>query len=139
MTLSPSTLDGSGALSGLRVLVVEDEAAISLLLEDMLLDLGCEVVGPAGRLAVAKVMAEEEQLDLAILDVNVAGEPIYPVVDALAKRGVPFVFSTGYGSAGIDEPYRNRPVLQKPFGQADLARLLSRARSEVSVTAGGTS
>lgn len=128
MPLPPSQMDGSGDLSGLRVLVVEDEAAISLLLEDMLLDLGCEVVGPAGRLAVAKVMAEEENLDLAILDVNVAGEPIYPVVDALAKRGVPFVFSTGYGSAGIDEPYRNRPVLQKPFGQSDLARLLSSAR-----------
>ena len=117
------------ALSGLRVLVVEDEVAISLLLEDMLLDLGCEVVGPAGRLSAATALAEQEEIDLAILDVNVAGEPIYPLVDALAKKGVPFVFSTGYGSSGIQERYRNRPVLQKPFGQNDLARLLASARA----------
>jgi CheY-like chemotaxis protein len=113
----------------LRVLVVEDEVAISLLLEDMLLDLGCEVVGPAGRLSAATALAEQEEIDLAILDVNVAGEPIYPLVDALAKKGVPFVFSTGYGSSGIQERYRNRPVLQKPFGQNDLARLLASARA----------
>ena len=117
------------ALSGLRVLVVEDEVAISLLLEDMLLDLGCEVVGPAGRLSAATALAEQEEIDLAILDVNVAGEPVYPLVDALAKKGVPFVFSTGYGSSGIQERYRNRPVLQKPFGQNDLARLLTSARA----------
>lgn len=120
--------DRQVALSGLRVLVVEDEVTISLLLEDMLLDLGCEVVGPAARLQVAKGLVEKEQLDLAILDVNVAGEPIYPVVEALAQRGVPFVFSTGYGAAGIDDAYRNRPVLQKPFVQADLARILVSVR-----------
>lgn len=120
--------DRQVALSGLRVLVVEDEVTISLLLEDMLLDLGCEVVGPAARLQVAKGLVEKEQLDLAILDVNVAGEPIYPVVEALARRGVPFVFSTGYGAAGIDDAYRNRPVLQKPFVQADLARILVSVR-----------
>ena len=116
-------------LSGLRVLVVEDEVAISMLLEDMLLDLGCEVVGPAGRLSAATALAEQEAIDLAILDVNVGGEPVYPLVEALAKKGVPFVFSTGYGSAGIKEPYRNRPVLQKPFGQNDLAKLLASARA----------
>jgi CheY-like chemotaxis protein len=113
-------------LNGLRILVVEDEAAISLLLEDMLLDFGCEVVGPAGRLAAALDLAASEAFDLAILDVNVAGEPIYPVAEALEERKVPFVFSTGYGSAGIKEPYRDRPVVQKPFAQNDLRqRLLS--------------
>src|SRR5829696_4237995 len=90
-----------GDLNGLRVLVVEDEAAISLLLEDMLLDFGCEVVGPAARLGAALALVRDETVDLAILDVNVAGEPIYPVVSALADMKVPFVFSTGYGSAGI--------------------------------------
>lgn len=114
-------------LQGLRVLVVEDEAAISLLLEDMLMDLGCEIVGPAARLASALAMVEAETFDLAILDVNVAGEPIYPAAAALAQRGVPFVFSTGYGSAGIQEPYRDRPVLQKPFGQHNLQRTLIQA------------
>jgi CheY-like chemotaxis protein len=113
-------------LNGLRILVVEDEAAISLLLEDMLLDFGCEVVGPAGRLAAALDLAASETFDLAILDVNVAGESIYPVAEALAERNVPFVFSTGYGSAGIKDSYRDRPVVQKPFAQSDLRqRLLS--------------
>ena len=113
-------------LNGLRILIVEDEAAISLLLEDMLLDFGCEVVGPAGRLAAALDLAATESFDLAILDVNVAGEPIYPLVEALEQRKVPFVFSTGYGSAGIKDAYRDRPVVQKPFAQNELRqRLLS--------------
>ena len=116
-------------LNGLRILIVEDEAAISLLLEDMLLDFGCEVVGPAGRLAAALDLASSETLDLAILDVNVAGEPIYPVAEALVERKVPFVFSTGYGSAGIKDAYRDRPVLQKPFAQHDLKQKLLNARA----------
>ena len=115
---------GGEDLNGLRILVVEDEAAISLLLEDMLLDFGCEVVGPAARLTSALDMAQRETLDLAILDVNVAGEPVYPVVEALEARKVPFVFSTGYGSAGIRDLYRDRPVLQKPFAQHDLRQKL---------------
>lgn len=113
-----------GDLNGLRILVVEDEAAISLLLEDMLLDFGCEVIGPAARLSAALDVVGREQVDLAILDVNVAGEPIYPVAEALAKRSIPFVFSTGYGSAGIRDAFRDRPVLQKPFAQHDLKQKL---------------
>jgi CheY-like chemotaxis protein len=120
---------GGEDLNGLRILVVEDEAAISLLLEDMLLDFGCEVVGPAARLAAALDIAQRETLDLAILDVNVAGEPVYPVVEALEARKVPFVFSTGYGSAGIRDLYRDRPVLQKPFAQNDLRQKLLLART----------
>lgn len=115
-------------LSGLRVLVVEDEAAISLLLEDMLLDFGCEVIGPAARLSTALDVVENQNVDLAILDVNVAGEPIYPVAESLVRKGVPFVFSTGYGSAGIKDAYRDRPVLQKPFAQHDLQQKLLLAR-----------
>lgn len=112
------------SVAGLRILVVEDEVAIAMLIEDMLLDLGAEVLGPVGRLAQAIESARTETLDLAILDVNVAGESIYPVADALAGRGIPFLFSTGYGAGGIDPPWRDRPVLQKPFSQADLERAL---------------
>jgi CheY-like chemotaxis protein len=119
-----------GDLNGLRILVVEDEAAISLLLEDMLLDFGCEVIGPAARLSAALEAVAREPVDLAILDVNVAGEPIYPVAEALAQRSIPFVFSTGYGSAGIRDAFRDRPVLQKPFAQHDLKQKLLMARSK---------
>ena len=119
----------NGDLNGLRILVVEDEAAISLLLEDMLLDFGCEVIGPAARLSAALEAVEREPIDLAILDVNVAGEPIYPVAEALVQRRIPFVFSTGYGSAGIKDAFRDRPVLQKPFAQHDLTQKLLAARA----------
>jgi CheY-like chemotaxis protein len=125
------SVTSDGDLNGLRILVVEDEAAISLLLEDMLLDFGCEVVGPAARLSAALDAVSREQVDLAILDVNVAGEPIYPVAEALAQREIPFVFSTGYGSAGIRDTFRDRPVLQKPFAQHDLKQKLLMARSKI--------
>ena len=111
-------------LSGLRVLVVEDEAAISMLLEDMLTDFGCAIVGPAARLKAAIEMAQGDDFDLAILDVNLAGESIYPVAETLVQRRCPFVFSTGYGGAGIKDPYRDRPVVQKPFSQQDLRRTI---------------
>ena len=128
-SVSQNTSSGED-LQGLRVLVVEDEAAISLLLEDMLLDFGCEVIGPAARLSAALDAVNREQVDLAILDVNVAGEPIYPVAEALVERSVPFVFSTGYGSAGIKDAYPDRPVLQKPFAQHDLKQKLLMARRD---------
>jgi CheY-like chemotaxis protein len=111
-------------LSGLRVLVVEDEAAISMLLEDMLTDFGCAIVGPAARLNAAIEMAQGDDFDIAILDVNLAGESIYPVAETLVQRRRPFVFSTGYGGAGIKDPYRDRPVVQKPFSQQELKRTL---------------
>jgi CheY-like chemotaxis protein len=125
LTMTPS----SGApefdrLKDIRVFVVEDEAAIALLLEDMLLDFGCIVVGPAARVAGACDAAREEAIDVAVLDLNVAGESVAPVVEILSRRAIPFVFSTGYGSAGVDPEHRHRPVLDKPFTQHDLGRKL---------------
>src|SRR3954463_2340971 len=120
----PEFLMNDERLNGLRVLVVEDEAAISMLLEDMLMDFGCAIVGPAARLNVAVEMAQSDNFDVAILDVNLAGESIYPVADALAEQKRPFVFSTGYGGAGIKDPYRDRPVVQKPFSQQELRRTI---------------
>ena len=119
---------------GLRILVVEDEMMVAMLLEDMLGELGCIVVGPAPRVRHALELAVAEAIDGAILDVNVAGEKVFAVADALAARGIPFLFATGYGSAGLLEEYRDRPTLQKPFAQDELERAvaqhLSRAKPD---------
>jgi CheY-like chemotaxis protein len=104
---------------------VEDENLVALLLEDMLAELGHTVVGPIARLKKGLEMAQSETVDLAILDVNLDGEQTYPIADALAARGIPFAFSTGYGKESLGVPYRSRPTLQKPFQQPDLERVLA--------------
>ncbi len=126
MTGTPGTAETSN-LKGLRVLVVEDEALVALQLEDMLTDLGCAVIGPAARVHQALDLLDGFRLDAAVLDLNVAGELVYPVADALARRGIPFIFATGYGADGLAPPYRHRPILQKPFllGQLRQAMLAS--------------
>ena len=111
-------------LSALKVLVVEDEALVSMLVEDMLSDLGCVVVGPAAELEEALRLAGSADIDAALLDVNLGGRPIFQVADALRERGVPFAFASGYGEAGLNEAHRGTPVLQKPFRQGDLERVL---------------
>jgi CheY-like chemotaxis protein len=106
------------SIAGKRVLVVEDELMIRMLLQDMLTDLGYTLAGEAGRIEEAMALAKQGEFDVAILDVNLNGQPISPVVEILVKRGLPFVFATGYGQRGVPEPYRKTPTLQKPF-QAD--------------------
>ena len=110
---------------GLRVLLVEDEMMVAMLLEDMLADLGHAVVGPISRVDRAVEAARREPLDAAILDVNLDGQEVYPVAEALAARGIPFAFATGYGSEGLREPWRGRPVLRKPFRRGDLDRVMT--------------
>src|SRR5205085_11168424 len=104
----------------LRILIVEDEMLVAMNIEDMLLDLGHEVAGLASRLAPALQLAAEAEFDAAMLDVNLAGERSFPVAELLEGRGIPYLFATGYGIAGIEERYRHAPVLQKPFRAADL-------------------
>lgn len=111
-------------LNGLKVLVVEDEMLVSMLVEDMLAEFGCAIVGPAPDIDQALALAGDSDIDAAILDVNVSGRQIFPVADALKKRGVPFAFASGYGEAGLAEDHKGAPVLQKPFRQADLERIL---------------
>jgi CheY-like chemotaxis protein len=118
-------------LAGLRVLVVEDEMMVSMLIEDMLNDLGCAVVGPAARLDEAMDLARTQEVDCAVLDVNLGGQPIFPLADLLRELGRPFAFATGYGDAGIREEDRGTPVLQKPFREGDLARVLGELRAKV--------
>jgi CheY-like chemotaxis protein len=105
----------------LRILIVEDEMLVAMSFEDMLIELGYEVVGIASRLDSALAMAREVDFDVAMLDVNLAGDRSFPVADLLIARGIPFLFATGYGPEGIDEAYRGRLVLQKPFLADDLA------------------
>ena len=118
-------------LAGLRVLVVEDEMMVSMLIEDMLTDLGCIVVGPAARLDEAITLAESEQIDCAVLDVNLGGQPIFPLADILRAKGAPFAFATGYGDAGLRDVDKGSLVLQKPFRETDLARILGELRAKV--------
>jgi CheY-like chemotaxis protein len=111
----------------LRVLVVEDEMTIAFMIEDMLVDLGHEVVEIAMRLPEAMTAAQSLDIDFAILDVNLDGHRSFPVADILIARNIPFAFATGYGAAGIDEPYRATSVLAKPFLAKDLQHLVCTA------------
>ncbi|MEH3062666.1 MAG: response regulator [Methylobacterium radiotolerans] len=110
-------------LAGRRVLLVEDESLVAMLAEDMLLDLGCEVV-VAMRLEQALAHARTEAFDLAVLDVNLGEARSYPVADLLLARDTPFLFATGYGQHGLDAAYQAVPVLQKPYQAAPLEHLL---------------
>ena len=111
-------------LNGRRVFVVEDETLVSMLIEDILEDFGCTVVGPAARLDQALTLAQSEQIDVAILDVNLAGTRVFPVADILAKRGVPFIFASGYGDLALEGPHVGRPVVQKPFSPEAIGEIL---------------
>ena len=113
------------AASSRRVLVVEDEMLIGMLLEDMLTDMGHTVVAIVPRVNEALAAAQREEFDLAILDVHLNGQAVFPVADALIERGIPFVFATGYGERGLPEQYRKRPILQKPFAKDDLEMILA--------------
>jgi CheY-like chemotaxis protein len=102
----------------IRVLVVEDEYLIRMLVEDMLADLGYAVAAAVSTVTAASELAVSGDFNAAVLDVNLNGNEIFPVADILERRGLPFVFVTGYGERTLPERYRNRPALQKPF-QAD--------------------
>lgn len=116
----------SGPLSGLHLLVVEDEAMVALMVEDILTDLGCTGVEVAGTVGQGLAMVKNPRpLDGAILDVNIGGEKVYPVAEALEAKGVPFIFATGYGIAGISEAFSHVPAIAKPYEPRTLERLLA--------------
>ena len=116
------------ALQGRRVLVIEDESLVAMLLETILDDMGCAVVGPESNIDDGLVAATTvASLDAALLDVNVAGREVFPVAEALKARGVPFVFSTGYGEAGLPEHWRGNPTIQKPFTDRAIRDALMKA------------
>jgi len=112
-------------LKGVRVLVVEDEYLVAILIEEILESAGCIVMGPIPRLPEALDAAHHDNCDAAVLDVNLAGERIDPVADALSERNVPFLFVTGYGANALPREYAERPHVCKPFRMADLLCTLS--------------
>jgi CheY-like chemotaxis protein len=113
------------SLAGVRVLVVEDEMMVAMLLEDMLSDIGCTPVGPARTVKSALKLIEQAGFDIAILDLNLSGDETYPIADVLAARAIPFAFASGYVSSGLRQEYRRIPFLQKPFQQRELAQILA--------------
>jgi CheY-like chemotaxis protein len=110
-------------LAGLRVLVVEDEAAVAMLIEDMLEELGCAVAATAAELDEALAAVRAGGFDVALLDINLAGRSALAVAEALDAQGRPFAFASGYGAAGRG-PWSDAPVLPKPFRKHDLAAVL---------------
>jgi CheY-like chemotaxis protein len=110
-----------------RILVVEDEAMVGLLLEDMVRNSGGEIVGPVAKFEEALELARNAVFDIAVLDLNLNGTLSYPIAEVVRGRGIPIIFSTGYGSEGLRESFRDLPVLQKPFSQGDFAQAVSAA------------
>lgn len=119
-----------GHFDGVRVFVVEDESLVAMQLEDILADLGCEVVGMAMRLKRAQEMLEKpDPIDVAILDVNLGGETVYPVAERLRERGIHIIFATGYGRGGVLPEWQGHPVLQKPYTEGQVASTLNEVMS----------
>ncbi len=112
-------------MSGARILVVEDEIMVAMLIEDVLGELGHRVAGLARSVREALAIIAAEPIDAALLDVNLEGEMVFPVAAELRARGVPFAFVTGYGRTMIEQDFADWPMLQKPFRPEDLARLVA--------------
>ena len=122
----------TGGLTGLKVFLVEDESLVAMQLEDMMEDLGCDCVGLAMKLSRALEMLDSiDAIDVAILDVNLGGDKVYPVAEQLQRRKVPIVFATGYGRAGVDEAWHGCQVVQKPYTTAEIANAVTKARESV--------
>jgi CheY-like chemotaxis protein len=113
-------------LAGRRILIVEDEALVAMLVEDALLDAGAEVIGPVATVAEAMSLLDASAPDAAVLDLNLAGETSTPVADVLSARGVPFVVATGYGAEGLPPGHATVPVLAKPYDPDELTNTLAR-------------
>jgi two-component system, NarL family, nitrate/nitrite response regulator NarL len=123
--IAPAGFNAAPGKSALRVVIVEDELLVAMYIEQTVRDLGYEVIGPAGTLAEAKKLFEVSDFDVAILDVRLRqGELIYPAIEILRERRIPFVFITAYGAEGLDRQFGRHPVLKKPFSQRELQRCI---------------
>ena len=113
----------------LRVFIVEDETIVAMLIEEFVLDLGWEVAGVAASVEAALSALDGADVDMVILDVNLQGTKSFPVAEFLKARGLPFVFATAYGRPGLEGKFEDVPLVRKPYGQADLARVVGEALS----------
>jgi DNA-binding response OmpR family regulator len=125
-------------LAGRRLLLVEDELMVAMALEDALAEAGLVIVGPVARVNRAVALAQEQAVDVALLDINLAGERVFPVADVLAAKGVPFLFLTGYSKSSLPPEYSSRPVLSKPCDMRVLLAEIGRALTEASKPAGAS-
>lgn len=112
-------------ISGRRILVAEDESLVAMLIETLLEDAGCVMVGPAASVAEGLRLLEAGDIDAALFDINLGGEPVFPLAEAAEARGLPFAFSSGYGAAGLPTAWADRPVIDKPFDGGALLRVLA--------------
>jgi DNA-binding response OmpR family regulator len=110
-----TTAEAERSLTGLRVFLAEDEFPVLQLIEDMIEELGCRIAGSVTNISAALEAAETTDADIAILDVNLRGQNAFPVAAILKRRGIPILFSTGYGPAGLDAEWKDFDVIQKPF------------------------
>ena len=123
--MTTPTPEQRAALENRTILILEDEMMVAMLLEDMLADLGCRVLGPVATVAPALALLAAHDVDAALLDVNLSfGQSGYPVAEELTARGIPFAFVTGYGANTLNPQYRSRPTLQKPFHMSALTETL---------------
>ncbi len=118
-----------------KILIVDDEPLITVLIEDWLWELGHEVIGPAHNLARALALANSE-IDAAIVDVTLGKENSYPLVDALNGRDVPLALATGHGQDGIEPRYRGHSILRKPFDFATFRRTIDELVAKNSASLG---
>jgi PAS domain S-box-containing protein len=131
-TTRGASADSTSAITGERMMIVEDEALVAMAMSDLMTELGFEVVGPFGKIVDAIAALKEGGIDAAILDVNLGGELVYPLAEALAEEGVPFIFVTGYGVESIDRRFANRRVLQKPIERQALELAFVHGRGSAS-------
>jgi CheY-like chemotaxis protein len=114
-------------LQGLRVLIAEDNLLAAMELQQALLDLGCQPVGPVAAVGEAMQLIRRESLDAALLDVDLRGERVFAVAEELARQGVPVIFASGYDGGDFPEAFLHPPRLRKPFGESELRRALEEA------------
>ena len=115
----------STSLVGLKVFVVEDELLLTMLLEDILDDIGCSMAASAANIRQASDLLPDLTADIALLDVNLGGDPVFPIAERLAEKRIPIIFASGYGSATLPERWQNYPTLPKPFTSDQVAAMLA--------------